>query len=103
MNQPRGCEHGRAGPHHFPAKKQYVQGGDRFPLPPPEAVRRARPGVMRMGDLPLAGCSTWESRPSILIGQHSRAGSCVDDGELPCGRDSRIADPSPFWLQHSVS
>lgn len=76
-------------------------GGIDSPLLPPEAVGRAGPGVKRVGDLLLVGCSTWESGPRILIGQHSRAGSGgVDDGELPCGHESRRVDPSPCWFQH---
>jgi hypothetical protein len=67
-------------PHQFPVKRPA-----RFTLPPPEAVRKAGPGVVRTGDLPPAGwLQLLESGPCISAGQHSRAGSRgMDAGELP--------------------
>jgi hypothetical protein len=51
-----------------------------LPVPhpsPPEAVGRASPGIMRVGELALSltGRSTWERGPHTLTGQHSEADS----------------------------
>lgn len=62
--------------------------------PPPASGRRASRGVRREGDLvqTLVSCSTQDSRPHTLTGQHRRA----DSGGLGRG------DPAPReWEQES--
>lgn len=51
---------------------------------PPMAGKRAGLGITRGRELalPLNSCSTWESRPCTLSGQHTRANSVVGSTDV---------------------